>query len=538
MKSRGSIWKSVFTNELLLFVVLRYAVSSAMEADAAVSAPPVATLPLRNLGYQYAASLTVDGVVFQDFLVDTGSSLFAIRDCYPTESPNGCYNAGEPSDYAPFQSCSTLLADGETILFKYYPIPKQFSFHSTYVALTDVAGSTIPAHFMGVIEFATTASLQSIGLASGIMGMGMDLPPSCSTQPRTEQSVFYQMLVALNPRLYWFSLDFNLPGTQSTLALGGYDEAYTGVVVWSEQAAVPTTLFQFMVYDLELCEAPMMAAAMRTNPAFIDTSALCLTLPAEMFDAVTGWLPLVQVPCPDEQGFVTCRITSETLAAGLPSFSFRLSQDGDVLILPLLALVLDSGVEDGGIALCLRRGQLAMDTSSTEQYYSLGEIVFGSMAVRALYTVINIDEQRVGFANKNNFLVNEASCNAKVECADENSYDQSMNKCLVPPCSSYIMATTTSHGENGVGCELSIPGTAVLWTLGLILLLLDIGNCLAGRYWGATAVALRRGTQTGLVYRAGQRLSGIIEEGSRILQELVGNRAGPQPLRRSAVSPA
>ena len=103
----------------------------------------------------------------------------------------------------------------------------------------------------------------------------------------------------------------------------------------------------------------------------MDTGAICLTLPAPFFDTLLVLLP---IECDDEDCFLKPGIQD------LPKLTFRLSELGQVVSLPLIDLAMNT--TSGKTPLCLRRGNPIV-YSEVNNIHSPEVISFGTMALRS-----------------------------------------------------------------------------------------------------------------------------------------------------------
>ena len=150
----------------------------------------------------------------------------------------------------------------------------------------------------------------------------------------------------------------------------------------------------------------------------VDTGAVCLSLPAEFFDTLMAYIPshnCTAIPKTYyEQANRQCFVTAEE-AAALPFFSFQLSEKGTPLHIPLSALLVPPPVAGGSTAYCVVRSTSIEDltsrlvagstrTSFDSQAMNLTNhrISFGTMVLESLYAAFDLDEGRVGLAQRHN----------------------------------------------------------------------------------------------------------------------------------------
>jgi hypothetical protein len=82
-----------------------------------------------------------------------------------------------------------------------------------------------------------------------------------------------------------------------------------------------------------------------------------------------------------------------------------------------------------------------------------------------------------------------------------------------------------ADGSSGGSCRLSPALIALVWLVGIALLLLDFGSTLVHRYLAVTALALSSDHPHSWDFRAGQLLSGALEETWRVLTALFCSRS-------------
>eukprot|EP00953_Heterococcus_sp_UTEX-ZZ885_P003577 2442-Heterococcus_DN1.PRE.2 len=192
--------------------------------------------------------------------------------------------------------------------------------------------------------------------------------------------------------------------TTATLCNDTNTDAYAGAVAWGQLPAARAMLpapYAFVLFEPTMCGASLLLHNLRTTMAIVDTGAVCLTLPGELFDAclheaacvkrdscskltaaavrslrallascttaststasadVTHrttafvnthtivlkllWAPVESRPCGNRyvsSSSDNCTVSAASIAAGLPALSFAVQQNGPRLQLPLAALLL------------------------------------------------------------------------------------------------------------------------------------------------------------------------------------------------------
>ena len=135
---------------------------------------------------------------------------------------------------------------------------------------------------------------------------------------------------------------------------------------------------------------------------------------------------------------------TENAMETLPSFRFRLSQNGEDLFIPLEVLASQEiSLKDGTV-----RVSLCVDNMK-EIYNSNTYTVFGSRVLEALYMVVDMRIRRVAFRQKEIRTAPER-CPAMASCIGDQIYDGATNTCLDPPCSEYFVLTLD---ESSMTCK-------------------------------------------------------------------------------------
>ncbi|KAG5176462.1 hypothetical protein JKP88DRAFT_159221, partial [Tribonema minus] len=137
--------------------------------------------------------------------------------------------------------------------------------------------------------------------------MGLRVPAPSVCQQFGDATGFSRILAAGSaPDRAWFALDFNAPPAESYLSLGGVsgEYAYVDTLQWGEYPAFPlvnsSEPYSLTLFDPQICGAAAAPPSARAIHAVLDTGASCLTLPAELFDSVTAWAPVMERPCPQD----------------------------------------------------------------------------------------------------------------------------------------------------------------------------------------------------------------------------------------------
>lgn len=133
-------------------------------------------------------------------------------------------------------------------------------------------------------------------------------------------------------------------------------ESLTNQIIWGDKmTGNPHTWkeYYFSIYSFSLCNTALFGSHALAYPASISTSSRCLTVPMQIFDHITGWIPL---ECPESDasghtqlcwlGKVHVPLSSHKSwdpTQPFPSFSFALSPQGPSLSLSLEDLLLGEG---------------------------------------------------------------------------------------------------------------------------------------------------------------------------------------------------
>jgi len=146
----------------------------------------------------------------------------------------------------------------------------------------------------------------------------------------------------------------------------------------------------------------------------------------------------------------------------LPTLSFSLSDNGPLLKIPLRTLLVYS--RDYGFNLCIRN----TDTSTR---YEDDRIIFGNLVVQSLYAVFNMDDMRVGLANKHKINETDMLCATKADCEAKQIYDAQHNLCKDPQCSEYYFQEVDPKTKN---CRLSFTFELIVVIVFIVLGITEI----------------------------------------------------------------
>jgi hypothetical protein len=455
-------------------------------------------VPLASLGYQYTARVVVgpggeEPQLGFNAIIDTASSSLSLLACPQQRRNLSCYEGSDPgfpgSEGFP---CNTIVVDGSLVTL-------ELSNHtySDTVGLggqNGVVSSAEGVNFLTVTEFATqNPTLHAASLADAYMGLAPQALLSCSIQDlRPRETAFLLASNSAIMPLGIFSLDLNPPDQESSLVLGA--EIYP--VDWANfpppLAEDDLTVFKADIYALSMCNVALYGTLSSSWPAIVDTGAVCLSLPAEFFDIMATWLPLVDQSCGSFGGNgvspTPCYVRQEA-AGALPWMSFRLAEDASSLHLPLGDLLLSEVDDAGNPEICLRRLETIIDPESRkpteysepELYYRpvLPLIQLGTLALRSLFVSFDVTSEgrgRIGMANKPQRLpatpsVFLSGCEPALECIGSSTLDPATNECIPPPCGHYF---AYSLDVESMECRLSIAWLATAGALAAGFIFLEL----------------------------------------------------------------
>ncbi|CAM9247766.1 unnamed protein product [Ectocarpus sp. 4 AP-2014] len=347
--------------------------------------------------------------------------------------------------------------------------------------------------------------------AAGVLGLAR-FPHTTCMSDGTEvdgslRSVFSQMDGADSV----FALDLGDESYNSTLEIGGYSGSSSnnvGDVQWGQRltAAFPSS-WGFPAFDLAVCGRSLMSNITTFWPAVVSTGSACLGLPQEFFDSLMSWLP-VEGDCPDSENGGMCSISAENAAMELPSLSFRLSQHGQELYLPLAALLLDedgdqpsnststSSNDGGDRQLCVTREAAIRKSGWLFELPSMQPVVsLGTLPLRSLYAVVDTEIGRVGLGQKGDVgdsalgnAGNNTSCNAAALCVGMQRFQESYNACEDPSCSFYYL---TNLDDETMTCKSTGIMTILVWVFGIFFGITEMAGHFLRAYYGGTGVGLR-----------------------------------------------
>eukprot|EP00164_Ancoracysta_twista_P005452 GFYU01007473.1.p1 GENE.GFYU01007473.1~~GFYU01007473.1.p1 ORF type:complete len:535 (-),score=115.37 GFYU01007473.1:126-1730(-) len=236
--------------------------------------------------------------------------------------------------------------------------------------------------------------------------------------------------------------------------------------IWSEsQPAHHFHYHQFPMYHLSLCGVDLLRNYSSHWLTVVHTTEECLVLPEEFYNMVLSWLPTT---CESKDGMTSCDI-HESPAFRWPALSFRLTEHGEVLYIPLDSLLT---FKDGHQVLCLRKGKSIVN--DPRQY-----VVFGYRVLYSMFIMFDLRNnwRRVGLANKSQNIViqgrypDDTSCARRRKCHGLQSLYEPMNVCLDPPCHDYYFQQVNPETKY---CELTFGFKFMSWTLVILVAAAEI----------------------------------------------------------------
>jgi len=315
-------------------------------------------------------------------------------------------------------------------------------------------------------------------------------PPLLSTIPAQHRHVF--------------SLDLNPPAQKSWLHFGAPEGGWTDVQ-WGETQPVPLmgrlassaawAFHSFELYKLSVCNTGLLGNISSHWPAMIDSGASCLTLPKELFESVVAWVPALDCVqewiqdfdyterCRPEYTECTSLFKNLTMCylrpgfdpANLPVLAFRLSEDGEQLYLPLSELVINDR-PSGLPRVCVNVGDSIDFYLYHERtlYADPPRISFGTLALRNLLTIFDMEHSMVGMRNKAVFDTHNLKiCSEPTVCIGAQQRYAPRNVCIDPPCHQlyfHVLDEETKKCRMGRGFLLSAVATLVAFAAAEIAL--------------------------------------------------------------------
>lgn len=338
--------------------------------------------------------------------------------------------------------CLNIFVDGSIVQYQSQPflncsvIQSTASFGDTVTANVNISRSLIFA--------AQNPILHNWFDSDGVMGLNYcNSKPNC---PTAFQHLLSNSTDVLDDK-GTFALDLQpsvyLDGINSTMQIGGVSAEYAEMVQWMQQPVSDPTLHQFFMENLTFCGNGLFGNFSNNWNVVVDTGAVCLTLPGEIYDSFEVWFN-----------------TSTTVKnyTDLPSLSFSMSTfDQEKFYIPLGNLIVNSSAIDNengapfvsveGVGLerlCILRGNDVVSKFGNSYNSPAPSITFGSAALSAIYFAANFQDGSTGLANKLSTATvgrlpttDSLFCNSKTQCEGDQIYDSINNDCTEPLCSKY-----------------------------------------------------------------------------------------------------
>jgi hypothetical protein len=269
-------------------------------------------------------------------------------------------------------------------------------------------------------------------------------------------------------------LDLNRTGaadSDSRLWLDGAPEQYRTALQMGASLGLSNHVFSLL--DMTLCGHTLVDEVL----ALIDTATPCTSLPATLFEYVVSWLPLVCEATYTPTTNTACFYDPADPAAPevLPTLSFRVAAGGDLINIPLDRLLMPLAKSANTLHPDKRR--LCLNRDTTRNY-----VTVGNMALTAVYTQLDMQNEQVGFANKLAPVPSDGQCLPRKQCSGMETSYTGFNGCVSPDCSSFFLFSSTDGGSS---CEMSIAAHVVLALGVAVFLALDVayfvGETVVGR---------------------------------------------------------
>lgn len=307
-------------------------------------------------------------------------------------------------------------------------------------------------------------------------------------------SVFGELLSNLpgiDGEKHKFALDLGDADYSSTLEIGDYDREK--LIRWGERypASFPSGWI-FQAFDPRVCGASLLDNISSSWPAVVSTASACLGLPSEMYNSLMSWVPVTGKSCADN-GNIVCHFTNITAASELPWLSFRMSERGEQLYIPLSSLLIDDG-PGGDQRLCVTRQGSIFGTSSAPFFLPLDQayVTLGTLALRSLYVVVDVEKGKVGLAQKTiseaSAEIGNKSCETAAVCVGSEEFKESDNSCSAPYCHLYFFYHLDDETKT---CRARAGLRSLAWVLGTIFAVVELAGHFLRAYYGGTGIALR-----------------------------------------------
>jgi len=444
-------------------------------------------------GWRYLLSVGV-GTPTQTLLLllDTGSHQLLLRDaargaCGPGEppSPPTCFNSSASTsiqERTDQENTFTYVVDVDVNLNGRYRTARDVVALGGTDAI-DEAGSGAQSATRPWVALLEAASQGGIGPVERVEHFLADAAGVLGAS-HWPDGPWQSMLNIVSGGTDTFALDLNR-GEASRLVLGGTYSAAD--IAWSQSQTAPD-FQELLLYSPSVCGAELLGASSGWWLALIDSGSSCLGLPSNVFYGLFRWIDPSLRQCSfelhdgetsDEEAAGSgeggasgggasnnaylsarrCYLPRGADAASLPTLSFRLSQTGPLLRLPLSELLLPTDA-DGTREFCVRSHTSSTVSGETR----LIPILLGSQALHAFYAVFQMQPgaARVGLAPKHSAntapnatldaLRRASGCAAQPTCIGQQTYVAASNECVPPNCAERY---SRSYDEASGTCALS-----------------------------------------------------------------------------------
>ena len=306
-------------------------------------------------------------------------------------------------------------------------------------------------------ENSTWPDLHDWSAIQGLIGLAFPWSSAAYTMTQsiitTEDAVPRSALAAAR----MIVLNISRLSEESYLHVGGVPADLQPMLAWAEPQPVRRRDFRhhgMPVYHLSVCNVDVFAASETSHLfALVDTGAVCLTLPSIAVDVIMAWVP---AECAQDQPYCLVPESVQDVAE-LPALSFRLSEVGPPLYLPLSDLVFDLKPDADGT---VRKAYCILADEGPNTVF---RVSFGTMALRSLISVLDWDAGQVAFVQKSTHLprrdalpsnrqlasaedgtrraaanvdIGLQHCKARARCAGEQTLSR-LNYCENPSCDKY-----------------------------------------------------------------------------------------------------
>jgi hypothetical protein len=464
------------SNDLLLFKRCQHSSNTgACYDDAQNSYPaccyfplPTADTPLPVVIFDDNEQLKIyKAIVAQDIVV-TQAKITGTN----TNINMGNYYSYSGNNPAKFQPIAFFQAQTALVQAPLYDSDAAYSFLNKYDGVAGVFGMTYPV------------------LVNGIYNVQWEMQ-----QPYAHWQYLFNTYLTdpsnFNPNSYnqnVISLDYS----RNKMFIGGIDPIYRSSLAFSSTTynSGASLYHSFRITSMSLAGGSinLFASAADSIPsegqlALVDSGTVGLQLPAEIFDSLLSWLPvLCDQALGDNDNSIVCWMPS-TAAMILPTLEFTVESGAarKILYISLSDLIYPSSSNPPNRIAITRTSALAGASDDNPLLIS-----FGSLVMRSLFTVLDIQNHRVGFANTKykllagnvaNYYVQGAvqpsnsSIRNIVSCSGMQVHLASLNICLDPPCSDYFLFDYDASTKE---CRLAVSFHVMLAILITVFLLVEL----------------------------------------------------------------